>query len=128
MVIRANISITAFLSLSLFLAACGGAAATKTSTMPTPDTKATAQPTPTAHPTPKNGDYPGKGKVTKINNELGSVELNHEKIEGVMEPMIMEFYVSDKALLKGLAVGDQTVFTLRYKDGTEIITAIKTIK
>ena len=38
-------------------------------------------------PTPKNGDYPGKGKITKINNELGSVEMDHEVIVGVMPPM-----------------------------------------
>lgn len=72
----------------------------------------------------KNGDYPAKGTVTKINMELGSVEMDHEEIVGVMPAMRMEFYVSDKKLLDGLKVGDRVDFTLRYKDRTEIVTAI----
>ena len=83
---------------------------------------------PTAQPTPKNGDYPGKGKVTKINNELGSVEMNHEEIIGVMPAMLMEFYVTDKAMLKGLAVGDNVEFILRYTDGQEVISKITKVK
>lgn len=74
---------------------------------------------------PKNGDYPGTGKVTKINRELGSVELDHDEIKEVMPKMIMEFFVSDKGLLKGLEVGDVIDFTLRYKDGQETIIDIK---
>lgn len=73
----------------------------------------------------ENADYPGKGKVTKINLELGSVELDHEEIKGVMPAMRMEFYVSDKKLLEDLNGGDNVEFTLRYKDGTETITSIK---
>src|SRR5688500_5676285 len=60
-----------------------------------------------------NGDYPGKGKVTKINLELGSVEMDHEEIVGVMPAMRMEFFVSDKKLLDGLNIGDSVDFTLR---------------
>lgn len=77
---------------------------------------------------PKDGDYPGKGKVTKINNELGSVELDHEEIAGVMPRMIMEFYVSDKAMLKGLSVGDQVDFMLRHKGSSETIVKISKAK
>ena len=77
---------------------------------------------------PKNGDYPGKGKITKINNDLGSVELNHEEIKDVMPAMQMEFFVSDKALLKGLKVGDEVDFTLRYNKGQETIVAISKTK
>ncbi|HMT06607.1 MAG TPA: copper-binding protein [Pyrinomonadaceae bacterium] len=83
---------------------------------------------PTALPTPKNGDYPAKGKVTKINNELGSVELDHEDIPGLMPPMIMEFYVDDKAVLKTIAVGDRVDFVIRYKDGQETISKITKTK
>lgn len=54
--------------------------------------------------------------------------MDHEEIVGVMPPMRMEFYVSDKKLLNGLAVGDQIDFTLRYKDGTEVVTAISKSK
>ena len=74
---------------------------------------------------PKDGDYPGRGKVTKINMELGSVELDHEEIVGVMPPMIMEFYVKDKSLLNGLAVGDNVEFVLEYKHPSETIVGIK---
>ena len=77
---------------------------------------------------PKDGNYPSKGKVTKINNELGSVELNHEEIVGVMPAMIMEFYVKDKSLLKGLEVGDNVDFVLEYKHPAETIVSIKKIK
>ncbi|MGB7207057.1 MAG: copper-binding protein [Pyrinomonadaceae bacterium] len=73
----------------------------------------------------KNGEYPGKGKVTKINLEIGSVEMDHEEIKGVMPPMRMEFYVTDKKILDGVTLGDSIDFTLLYKDGTEKISSIK---
>jgi Cu/Ag efflux protein CusF len=74
---------------------------------------------------PKDGNYAGKGTVTKINNETGSVELNHEDIKDLMPAMQMEFYVKDKTLLKGLNVGDKVDFVVEYKHPTEIIAAIK---
>jgi Cu/Ag efflux protein CusF len=91
---------------------------------------ASAPPTPMNSPQPmpsipKDGDYPGKGVVTKIDEKLGSVELNHEDIPGLMPPMIMEFYVKDKALLKDLKVGDKVDFTVEYKHPTEVISSIK---
>lgn len=86
-----------------------------------------ATPVPTAS-VPKNGDYPGRGKVLKINNELGSVELDHEEIVGVMPKMTMEFFVSDKAMLRKIAVGDTVDFSLRYKDGQETIISISKSK
>lgn len=116
------------------LSACGASATNKPPVVPgttaaSPATaKPSATPMPTAQPTPKNGDYPGKGKVTKINNELGSVEMDHEEIVGVMAPMRMEFYVTDKAMLKGLTVGDNVEFMLRYMDGQETISKIAKVK
>ena len=74
---------------------------------------------------PKDGNYPGRGKVTKINMDLGSVELDHEEIVGVMPPMIMEFYVKDKALLNGLTLSDKVEFVLEYKHPSETIIGIK---
>jgi len=76
----------------------------------------------------KDGDYPGNGKVIKINLELGSVEMDHEEIVGVMPAMRMEFYMSDKKMLDGLSVGDAIDFTLRYKDRTETLVAISKAK
>ena len=81
-------------------------------------------PVPTAS-VPKNGDYNGKGVVTKINIDLGSVELDHEEIKDMMPAMKMEFFVSDKKLLNNLKVGDKVDFVVRYKDPTETIVDIK---
>ena len=77
---------------------------------------------------PKDGNYPSTGKVTKINMDLGSVELDHQEIVGVMPAMIMEFYVKDKSLLDGLKVGDEVDFVLEYKHPSETIVSIKKTK
>lgn len=74
---------------------------------------------------PKDGNYDGKGEVTKINSELGSVELKHEEIKDLMPAMQMEFFVSDKSLLKDLKVGDKVDFVVEYKHPTEKIVSIK---
>ena len=103
-------------------------ACAKTEVKPNNSASPQTQSTQTSSSGPKNGDYPGKGKVTKINISAGSVELDHEEIKGVMPAMRMEFYVSDKELLKALEVGDQTDFLLRYKDGQETIIAITKTK
>lgn len=127
------------LTLFVFLPAFSGCEKSAPETMPKPASSATttrsaapaqastATPVPTAS-VPKDGDYPGRGAVTKINDELGSVEVDHGEIKDLMPPMRMEFYVKDKALLKGLAVGDRVDFVIAYKQGAEIITSIKKIQ
>jgi len=115
--------------LFVILSGCGTKPSTenaKPSSTTSPAT-ASATPVPTST-TPKNGDYDGKGVVTKINLELGSVELDHEEVKGVMPAMKMEFYVTDKKMLDGLKVGDKVDFVLRYKDYTETIAGIKKSK
>lgn len=87
----------------------------------------TVSPVPTAS-IPKDGDYNGKGEVTKIDLELGSVEMKHEEIKDLMPAMQMEFFVKDKALLKDLAIGDKVDFVVEYKHPQEIITSIKKTK
>ena len=118
--------------LGAALAACGTQPANQnTAAKPSPAAQNTTAVAPTPIPTsvtPKNGDYPAKGVVTKINLEAGSVELDHEEITGVMPRMIMEFYVTDKKLLDGLKVGDSVDFVLRYKDHTEKIVDITKAK
>lgn len=101
-----------------------------------PQNTASAAPPPTVSNTPANtvgGSssidpkakyFEGTGKVTKINLEIGSVELDHEEIKGLMPKMIMEFYVSDPAQLKVLKIGDKVNFTLEDKGGAERITNI----
>ncbi|MBS1795474.1 MAG: copper-binding protein [Acidobacteria bacterium] len=102
------------------LAACANA----------PDPKPpAARATPAAAPSvPQDGRYEGRGEVTKINRELGSVELKHEEIKDLMPAMQMEFFVKDKALLKDLAVGDRAVFVVEYKHPTETIVEIRKIQ
>jgi len=109
----------------LFFAACGS------SPTNTPTNNAGARPTPATSATverPKDGDYPAKGVVTKINMESASVELDHEDVPGLMPPMRMEFFVTDKKMLDGLKVGDKVDFVLRYKDPTETIVKISKAK
>ena len=84
-----------------------------------------ASPTPVI---PKDGEYNGKGVITKLNVEQASVEIDHEEIPDVMPPMRMEFFVSDKKMLDGLKEGDRVDFVLRYKHPTETIINITKIK
>ena len=89
---------------------------------------AVVSPTPASPVIPKDGDYPAKAVVTKVNLEAGSIELDHEDIPGVMPAMRMEFFVTDKKMLDGLSVGDKVDFTLRYKHPTETIAGITKAK
>lgn len=102
-----------------------------------PTTTPSITPTPTPLPSPKPSPSPansdslniktGKstGIVTKINMELGSIELNHDDIPGMMPAMIMEFYVQDKKMLNGLKVGDKVSFVLEDRNGVEKIIELK---
>ena len=81
-----------------------------------------------AAPTTKDGIYRGKGKVTKINEQAPSIELNHEDIPGLMPAMVMEFYVSDKSLLDKIKLGDTVNFQIEYKGGMEKIIALEKAK
>jgi Cu/Ag efflux protein CusF len=85
---------------------------------------ASETPQPTAS-VPKNGNYNGKGVVTKIDLKLVSVEIDHEEIEGLMPKMKMEFFVKERSGLETLKVGDKVEFVVEYKDGQEKIISIK---
>lgn len=111
--------LTAFLFCFVFSACERSVSETKT---PTAQKTATPVSTPFV---PKDGNYDAVGEVTKINAELGSVELDHEEIKDLMPPMKMEFFVQDKDLLKGLKVGDRVRFVVAYKHPQEIVTSIK---
>ena len=54
-----------------------------------------------------------------------TIKINHEEMKDLMPAMQMEFFVKDKILLKGLAVGDKVDFVLEYKHPGEIIVSIK---
>src|SRR3954451_16910471 len=107
------------------VAACGPASVTNNTSAPKASV-VNASPTPIPKASvPKNGDYNGKGVVTKIDPDGGSIGLDHEEIKDMMPAMQMEFFVSDKNLLKGLKIGDKVDFVVRYKDPTETIVDIK---
>jgi Cu/Ag efflux protein CusF len=90
--------------------------------------KAVATPIPIAS-VPRNGDYQGRGTITKLDSQLGSVEIQHEAMPEMMpQAMTMGFFVSDKALLNGLSIGDSVDFTVRYNNGQETIVAISKAK
>ena len=100
--------------------------ATNQTTKPASTISAVNSPTLAPSPTEAKAKYyNGKGKVTKINMEIGSVELDHEEIKDLMPKMIMEFYVADKSQLKDLKIGDQVDFVLEDKGGAERISDIK---
>jgi Cu/Ag efflux protein CusF len=119
------------LTLSLFtlaaLAACGDRAANNSApASPKPAASVAPAATPVEDTTPmKDGDYDGKGVVTKVDLKIGSVEMDHEEIKDLMPAMRMEFYVSDKKMLDGLKVGDHVEFVVRYKGGAETVVRIK---
>jgi len=103
--------------------ACGG-------TPKAANTTVRVQPTPIPTPvTPRDGLYNGRGKVTKIDMENGSVEVDHEAMAEVMpQAMKMEFNVRNKADLKPLKVGDMVDFVLEYKSHNETIVSIKKMR
>ncbi len=87
-----------------------------------------ANASPTVADKSKIKTYDGKGVVTKINMEIGSVELKHDEIKGLMPAMQMEFHVSDKKMLDNLKVGDTVDFVLEDNAGSEQIISIKKAK
>jgi len=115
-----------YIILSLFAFLFAISACEKSATETKPPNVANLTPTPATAPSiPKNGDYPGKGEVTGINMEAASIKLKHEEIKDMMPAMEMDFFVKDKAMLKGLAVGDKVDFVIEYKHPTEVISSIK---
>lgn len=121
---------------ALFLTACGQNAANNNP----PKNQAivinqnSAPPSNQAMPIPENSTamdkskiktFDAKGVVVRINQELGSVALDHEEIKGLMPAMQgMEFYVSDKKMLENLKVGDAVDFVLEDNAGAERIVKI----
>ena len=54
-----------------------------------------------------------------------AINIEHEDIVGLMPGMQMEFPVTDRALLNGLAVNDHIDFTIVNGTGEMKVTAIK---
>ena len=111
----------------LVLAGCGG----KATTVKTP--AAQARPSGTVDMSlyaehPADGNYYSRGKVTKINMEAGTVEIDHEDLPYLKPPGLREFKVRDKSILNAVAVDDMVDFTLEFKKPDETIVAISKAK
>ena len=78
---------------------------------------------PNANAIVKTGIKTGKSTdvITALNKDEGTVELDHEEIEGTlsMAKMKMMFYVKDKTMLKNLKVDDKVEFTLEENENSE---------
>lgn len=81
------------------------------------------QPLPVRRPGGKT--YPGVGVVRHINFNEGWIEIDHEEIKGLMPPMVMEWSVTDRALLKSVQVGDKVNFVIDDNKGTQLIIELK---
>jgi Cu/Ag efflux protein CusF len=119
------------LSTLMLTSSCQQQQIAKTNQTPTTNQQVASQPVTVKPPSQELKTYQGVGVVTKVvlenpyDKTLASVELDHEEIAGLMPPMIMEFYVKEKSLLKNIKVGDKVDFTVEAKGGTEIISEIK---
>lgn len=90
---------------------------------PQPRTQTTPAPLPVRRPGGKS--YPGVGVVRHINLEEGWLEVDHEEIKGLMPAMVMEWYVTDRALLKDVQVGDKVNFVIDDNNGTQLVIELK---
>ena len=61
-------------------------------------------------------EYKLTGEVMRIEPQLRTAAIKHEKIEGWMEAMTMEFPVKDPAEFAKLTVGDRVDATLHVDD------------
>ena len=59
--------------------------------------------------------YRGVGVVTDVNQETGSLTVNHEDIPGLMPKMEMLFRVEPRDLSEGVRPGDKIEFSVEAK-------------
>jgi Cu(I)/Ag(I) efflux system membrane fusion protein len=87
---------------------------------------------PSPEPAAKDAGHKGRGKVTQVDPQKGSVELDHEPIASLQWPaMKMGFRVADKQQLAILKPGQVVEFELAAKpdqDGNYVISRIGTTK
>ena len=53
-----------------------------------------------------------KGKVEGVNVKDGTLKVNNEKVEGWMDPMVMDYKVDDPVVLKTIKTGDKITATV----------------
>jgi Cu/Ag efflux protein CusF len=100
----------------ILLAACNKQAANNQTNNATPTGPAAAVAT---------NSYKGVGVVKAIDPKGPAIEIDHGDIEGLMPAMEMEFPVTDRSLLNGIAVNDRIDFTIEAANGQLKVSAIK---
>lgn len=67
-----------------------------------------------------------EAEVRRIDQNAGKITLRHGNIPNLdMPPMTMVFQVEEKALLEGVAVGDQVVVTIEQVEGAYTLKSIR---
>lgn len=67
-----------------------------------------------------------EAEVRRIDENAGKITLRHGNIPNLgMPPMTMVFQVDEKALLDGIAVGDQVVVTIEQVEGAYTLKSIR---
>jgi Cu/Ag efflux protein CusF len=111
---------------AILCAACGPKAQVNKPVASTSPPPAVVTATPVQYPSAVVGQpYPGTGVVTLINFKEGWIEIRHEEIKGLMPAMEMEWWVTDRSLLKSVQVGDSVDFTVVETGKGEFITRLK---
>ena len=57
-----------------------------------------------------------KGKVEGVDASAGTLKVNNEKVEGWMDPMVMDYKVDNPEILKTVKTGDQVTATVYEGD------------
>ena len=95
---------------------------------PTPARQSAGQTNPPGFPPTVLGKpYPGTGIVKILNPNEGWVEIEHEEIRDLMPAMIMEFWVRDPSILKGVRVGDKVNFVVVEDNKGQYLTELKKV-
>ncbi len=67
-----------------------------------------------------------EAEVRRIDQNAGKITLRHGNIPNLdMPPMTMVFQVEERALLDGVAVGDQVVVTIEQVEGAYTLKSIR---
>jgi Cu/Ag efflux protein CusF len=66
--------------------------------------------------------------VTEVNPSKGKITLDHEKMEGYMEPMEMPFKVSNREVFAHVTVGFKGRFTIEVANGIGVIAGVEPLE
>ena len=73
------------------------------------------------------GPHAGVGVVEEVKPEFGQVVIAHQKIEGLMEAMTMNFAVPDAELLARLAPGQKIEFEVQFTGRSYDVVSAKVV-